>query len=229
MCAVRMPTPGNSCPRFSRMTSSSIAKRRPPSSRGSATKRGSRSGTFTRANFVRPFVLDDDREVLAAIRDERKRMPGVERQRRQDGADIDVEVPREIRAVVVGVVGGIDDMRCARRASSRRSVSSQNCHSSSSIAVARSLARESAWSRRTMKNSSRLLAAIAEKLRALEQRMAGPGLLEHAIIEREPAEVAVEIERRIPQIGLRRRLRASWRADVERAGPSSGSCPAALP
>ena len=55
------------------------------------------------------FVLDHDRQILAAIRDERERMPGVECQRRQNGADVDVEAPLEVRAVVVGIFAGIEN------------------------------------------------------------------------------------------------------------------------
>ena len=39
-----------------------------------------------------PAVPHDDREVLAQVRDERERMPGVERQRRQDREDVAREV-----------------------------------------------------------------------------------------------------------------------------------------
>ena len=83
---------------LARMTSSRNDERqsvpageRPPES---ATNRGSTSGTLTRANFVRFAVSHDDREVLAEIRNERERMPRVERQRRQHGADLAREVAR---------------------------------------------------------------------------------------------------------------------------------------
>src|SRR5688572_973496 len=49
-------------------------------------------------------------------------------------------------------------------ASCRRRMSCQKSESSASIAIASSRARESAWSRRTMKNSSRLLAAMPKNL-----------------------------------------------------------------
>ena len=91
MWAVRMPTPGNSWPRFSRMTSSSIAI---ASNAVLARKRDEarqQVGNLHAREFRPPLVLDNDREILAAIRDERKRVSGVERQRRQHGTDIDVE------------------------------------------------------------------------------------------------------------------------------------------
>ena len=46
-------------------------------------KRGRPSGIFTRANFVRRPCRTDDSEVLAAVRNERERMSGIEGQRRQ--------------------------------------------------------------------------------------------------------------------------------------------------
>ena len=59
------------------------------------------------ARELRPsLVLDDHREVLAAVRDERKRMPRVEGEGRQNRADVDVEMP---------VRGGRGRHRCSRR------------------------------------------------------------------------------------------------------------------
>ena len=95
--------------RFRRMTSSRNANVRPRRRpmRRTGTKRGSTSGILTRANFVRPAVPDDDREVLAAVRDERKRMAGIERQRRQQREDLASEVRRQVAA---------GSRRCSRRA-----------------------------------------------------------------------------------------------------------------
>ena len=61
----------------------------------------------------------------------------------------------------------------------------------------------------TMKNSSRLLPRDAEELDALQQRMRRVvGLIEHALVERQPAQFAVDVQRRVRQV---RRGRRGWR------------------
>ena len=155
-----------------------------------------------------PFVLDDDREILAAIRDERKRMPGVERQRRQHGADVDVEMPLEIRAVVVGVVAGIenDDALVGKLSAQRLLPEFRQLREHRRGAVARArVGLVEAHHEKLVE----VVGGDAEELGALEQRMAGPGLLQHPLIEGQPAELPVEIQRRIPEIGIRRRCSLS--------------------
>ena len=62
---------------------------------------------------------------------------------------------------------------------------------------------------RTMKNSSRLLAKMARNLHPLEQRQRGVArLVEHAAVELEPGQLAVEVVARVAEIGPRRRRRA---------------------
>ena len=52
-----------------------------------------------------------------------------------------------------------------------------------------------------MKNSSRLVAGDGEELDALEQRMRGVARLrEHALVELEPAQLAVDVQRRVLQV-----------------------------
>ena len=55
---------------------------------------------------------------------------------------------------------------------------------------------------RIMKNSSRFVPTIDEELHALEQRMRGIVRLgEHALVELEPAQLAVDVQRRVLEIG----------------------------
>jgi hypothetical protein len=56
-----------------------------------------------------PLVPHDDGEVPAAVRDDRKRMARIERQRRQQREDLAPEVLGEVRAHGVRVVFGIDE------------------------------------------------------------------------------------------------------------------------
>ena len=52
-----------------------------------------------------------------------------------------------------------------------------------------------------MKNSSRLVAGDAEELHALEQRMRWVARLgEHALVELQPAQLAIDVERRILEV-----------------------------
>ena len=53
-----------------------------------------------------------------------------------------------------------------------------------------------------MKNSSRFVAGDAEELHALEQRMRRVARLrEHTLVELEPAQLAVDVQRRVLQVG----------------------------
>ena len=147
------------------MTSSSIAKRRTPVGAGKRDESRQQVGHLHAGELRASFVLDHNREVLAAIRHERERMPGVECQRRQNGADVDVE------AAARGTRGRRRYIRRDRAtmmpssASWRRSVSSQKLRQLGEHRRGPCRgARESAWSSRTMKNSSRLLAAMPKNL-----------------------------------------------------------------
>ena len=212
------------------MTSSSIAKRRMPSDAGKRDEPRQQIGHL-HARELRPsLVFDHDREILAAIRDERKRVAGVERQRRQHRADVDVEVPLEDTR---------GRRRCTRPGSSTTMPSSASCGRSVSCQKSDS----SCEHRRGLVARARIglveahheelvevVGGDAEKLDALEQRMAGPGLLQHPLVEGQPAELAVEVERRIPEIGIRRRCFGGLGGQhVGRDGPRSGSWPCPLP
>ena len=60
-----------------------------------------------------------------------------------------------------------------------------------------------------MKNSSRLVPVIAEELDALEQRMrASLRLGEHALVELQPAQLAVDVERGVLEVDRSRRALA---------------------
>ena len=68
-----------------------VFEHREPAHTVSARKRdesGQQVGHFHTRELRSAFVLDDNREILAAIRDERERMSWVERQWRQNGADV---------------------------------------------------------------------------------------------------------------------------------------------
>ena len=131
-------------------------------------------------------------------------MPGVERQGRQHGADIDVELPLEIRAIVVGILARFehDDALfgelCAQRLLPE--VRQLGEHRRGAVPRARVGLVEPHH-----EELVEVVGGNAEKLGTLEQRMAGPGLLQHPLVKGEPAELAVEVERRIPEIGIRRR------------------------
>ena len=66
---------------------------------------------------------------------------------------------------------------------------------------------------RTWKNSSRLLLKMREELEPLEQRRPGvERLVQHPAVELEPGELAVEVERWVPEVDGRERAgRRSWR------------------
>ena len=57
-------------------------------------------------------VLDDNREILAEIGDVGKRMPGIERQRREHRRNLAVEVVRQPLAKVIAVARGIQKRGC---------------------------------------------------------------------------------------------------------------------
>ena len=71
---------------------------------------------------------------------------------------------------------------------------------------------------RIMKNSSRLVPTIDEELHALEQRMRRVGRLrEHALIELEPAQLAVDVQRRVLEVGRDRSRVAAARGGMTRS------------
>ena len=170
-----------------------------PSSRGSATNRGRRSGTFTRANFVRPLCSTTTARFLLRFETSGNGWPGSNASGVRTGQTSTLKCLLEIRAVVVGVVGGVDDVDALARELADAASSARIARARRACAVARSLARESRLVEAHHEELVEVVRGNPEKLDALEQRMAGPGLLEHPVVEREPCEVAVEIERRIPQ------------------------------
>ena len=162
------------------------------------------------------LVLDRDREVLAAVGDVRERMPGVERQRRQDGRDLALEVAREVRRQILRVVGRLEEPDAVRGqlrpqrvgpalgllvehlpragADERELLLGRQSVGRDVLAVRAQLLLQ-----RRDANHEELVEVRAddgEELDALEDRVPPVArLVEHALVERQPAELAVDIER----------------------------------
>ncbi len=162
------------------------------------------------------LVLDRDREVLAAVGDVRERMPGVERQRRQDGRDLALKVAGEVRREVLGVVGGLEELDPVRGQLRPQRVGPALGLLVEHLARPRADERElllggQAVGRHVLAVGAHLLLQHrhanheelvevspddGEELDAFEHRVAAVArLVEHALVERQPAELAVQVER----------------------------------
>ena len=77
---------------------------------GRATKRGSIPGTLTRANFVRPPCRTRTARFMLRFEMYGKRMARIEGERREDGEDLRLEILREPRIDGRRVVGGLEEV-----------------------------------------------------------------------------------------------------------------------
>ena len=227
------------------------ARRRP--TRGSGMKRGRTSGQL-HARELRPAaVLHDDREVLAEIRDERERMAR-DRTRAASAPDRSRARSSRCRYSRHGrrVVGGLEkadalggERRAERRAPARGLLRSASRAARWRIATqlsagrsavgrrrldARRAASLSSVATRIMKNSSRFVATIARNFTRSSSGCVGVlGLREHALVELEPAQLAVDVERRVGERDLRHLGHGGCRRDRGqrargRVGSRQGRC-----
>ena len=241
--------PGKSESRWAAISSSSGTKRSPPSPTG--RKRGSTSGTFTRARRRSPVSgsrthhAEREREV----RDVRERPPGADRERRQDGEDACRGTwPRARRArdAATSETGTTamprrrelgqqlgEHARSGARRSSRMRVADAVEHLARAAARrpcaggwARARTASSSSATRTMQNSSRLDEKIAEKRsRSSSGTRSSRGQLEHAGVPLEPRQLAVEEARLLVRPSSRRRtaIRLPPRSVRVRAGAGTSA------
>ena len=159
---------------------------------------------FDASEFRSAAMIDNDRKIATSVRDMREGVTGIERQRRQDGAHVHVEVLLEERPVVVGVIRRVDDedalggelrsepllpvfrylVEHRRRLHPRERGALVESHHEKLVEVVR---------------------GNREKLDALEQWVPALGsvefrLIEDARVERQPAEPAIEIQRRVVEV-----------------------------
>ena len=180
----RISTPGKSASRFAPITSSSgtnwLGAR-------SGTQRGRILGTFTRAKRSSPSApAQHDREREAQVRDVGERMPGIDRERREDREDVGVEVGVELLPVrpAVGrpelrmehhpVIGQcrqhlvMQAARCCRDQLPDRRADGASCSSGVMPSAVRSTMPAATCcfspATRTRKNSSRLLLKMPRNL-----------------------------------------------------------------
>jgi hypothetical protein len=167
-------------------------------------------------------MLDHHCKVLAQVRDVRERMAGVERQRRQDGEDVGAEEVRQIlvdRRREVGDVEEVNALGGQQRTQRLVPASRQAAHHRQRTAADghQLLLGVQAVGREVLDAGAVLLQqrrepdheelvevrpADPQELNALEQRVgAVPRLGEHALVELEPGELAVEVQRRVRQVG----------------------------
>ena len=224
-----MSIPGNSRSRCAAITCS-IGTNRVSSASG--RNRGSTGGTFTRAKRSSPVlrVAHEHREVQREVRDVRERVRRVDRERREHREDLGLEHLGELGAVVGGRDRPSSRSGCRRPRGRARSpcvnVAAWRAQSSSAYArTARSCSPESRPSgervRMPASNCSwrpgdahlevlvEVLGEDGEELGPLEQRQLRVlGEREHAGVEVEPRELAVQEPRRDPAPNPRRRRRA---------------------
>ena len=219
----RISIPGNSASRFAAMTSSSGTKRRP---RPTSTKRGSISfGTFTRANVVLAVlrVAHQHGEAQRQVRDVRERPAEPDGQRREHREDLAAEALGELLALLVAERLAADD---ADAVLGQRGQQLGAQAARLALEVAQDpLADRVEHLRRRAPVGARLGDARVDlvvhagdadheelvevrrvdrgELHALEQRDRRVlGELEHALVEVQPRELAVEV-----QVGVVARLR----------------------
>ena len=193
------------------------------------------------ASEFRPAaMIDNDGEIAASIRDMRKGVTGIECQRRQHGAHVHVEMLFDERPVVVCVIRRLDD----------EDALGGEHRSQPLLPIFRYLVEHGRGlhprERGALVEShhEKLVEVVRgnrKKLDALEQRVPALGsvefgLIENTRVERQPAEPAVEIQRRVVEVDGRRSPGSPTRqprwsalaAHVAVAGPQSGSWPRLL-
>ncbi len=166
-------------------------------------------------------MADDDREVLAEVRDQWERMAWIERQRRQDRADIAREVRAEELTNLRGPRVGLEKLDVLGREQPAQLVPACGLilellpgprpHGVELLLGVVAIGRDvldpfaQRLEHRRDADHEELVEVGAdnrEELHPLEKRMRGVGRLgQHALIELEPAQLAVDVERRILEIG----------------------------
>ena len=190
------------------------------------TKRGRHVGDLHARELRAPLVPHDDGEVPAAVRDERERVARIERQRRQQREDLAHESTSVRYARTrVRVVFGIDEAdasaaraRAAANGSStppdlpstaprdagrRRAARRGQAIGRQILSSAGALASSAAWRPapcRTRRGSSRRSPGTS-RARAAGDDVRGR-LIEDALVEFQPAELAVDVVHGIAQVDL---------------------------
>jgi uncharacterized protein YifE (UPF0438 family) len=174
------------------------------------------------ARELRPVAVpDDDREVLAQVRDEREGMPRVERQWREHRTDLareiraqelaDLRAPvgrfeqpdpfrREQRPQIVPHCGQVGEHAlCARAHRLELLLGVVPVRSDVLDPLAQLLERGRHANHEELVEVCR---RDREKLHTLEQRMCGiAALRQHAPVEFQPAQFTIDVERRVLQVG----------------------------
>jgi hypothetical protein len=179
-------------------------------------------------------MADHDGEVAAAVRDEGERVAGVERQRRQHRKDLAPKILREVRPDRVGVLVRLEEpdaMLFERRAERFPPAGRLILHQPRGAAANRGelLRGRETVGRQVLRPGALLLQQRrdahhvelvevrrddGQEFHALEQRVIVRGrLIEHALVELEPAQLAVDVARRIAQVARRRLDRSGKWAD----------------
>ena len=194
-------------------------------------------------------VAHHDREVLAQVRDERKRMARIERQRRQHRADLAREIAGQMLADLRRPLVALEQRDLLRRQELAQLVPDRGLileHLPGAlphrvelllgvVAVRRDVLDFLAelLQRRRDANHEELVevrAGDAEELHPLEQRVRLVARLrEHALVELQPAQLAIDVERRVLQVGrfeLAERVRHAARAAPVPGAAASGDLPA---
>ena len=211
--------PGKRSPRWLAMRSSSgdVPHALAARSGRRCTNRGSICGTLSARELLPPGAALRTRtdEVERQPRDVGERMRRVDRERHQHREDLAPEVVAQLRALVVGELVPRRRPRCRPRrvpgcTSSWYAAAWRSCSSCASARCRRAppaargrrssarrgpvMMRRFRPATRTMKNSSRLLAKIARKFaRSSTGQRRVLGELEHPLVERQPAQLAVEV------------------------------------
>ncbi len=224
-------------------TSSSITNVCPcgDSESGSAMNRGSTAGTLTRANRVRPWKATVTATFMLRLARNGSGRPGLERERRQHRRDLAREHAGQVRRDVRRSRPSDRAGECRRRSSAVPQVVPDvelvaqhppcaRLHGGQLllgvVAVGRHLvgAGVQLLERRRHPDHEELVEVRrrdGEELHAFEQRVGGVArLIEHALVELEPAQLTVDIQRRIAQVG--RRDVSRWNGDERQRPPGAG-------
>ncbi len=167
-------------------------------------------------------VADDDREVAAQVRDVRERMPGVERQRRQDRQDLGTEVVREVCRDLRRVLLGVEDVHALAgqgRAQLLPPAPLQRAHhlggpgaGGSQLLLGVQAVRADVLDAGAILLQQRgdahheelveVRGDDGQELDAFEQGMCRvERLVEHTLVELQPAQLTVDVERRMFEVG----------------------------
>ncbi|MCY4122162.1 MAG: hypothetical protein OXG72_14715, partial [Acidobacteria bacterium] len=177
-----------------------------------------------------PGLLDHHRQVHAQVRDERERMPGVERQRGQHRVDVPAVVVLQVVLDRRAVVGRVEDANAVRRQPRPHDVGpaaldvvhhplGPQANGVELLLGAHPVGRqrlavgaELAQQRRHPHHEELVQVGRhdREELDPLEQRMALVlGLQQHPLVELQPAQLPVDVQRRVLQVrGVRSRVAA---------------------